>query len=367
MKKVVLLVIISLLLLSAAVYGGKIPPPYPGPRGGDLKGEDVYTVVKGDTMWEICGRKLDNPWLWVKVWERNPHITDPNWIYPGDKIIVSTRGTAKPSYVKPENREKYKDEDYSIKKFIFKEKAVADASLPEEVKDVSEEDEADDHFQDIIMRGGFILEHGVDPFAMVMSLDKEGSIASYGEIVYINKGSKSDIRVDDELIVYELGRAVKHPRTYKKLGEIVIPQGVIKVKAVEENLAKCEIIAQREPIERGSYVDFEYPRIVLNKKNIKPDYSGYLVYFNDDVTLAGKGTIVHIDRGMKQGIKAGMFFDIMGEAKKVKDPEGGIKVLPSEIKGRIQVISARENVSMGIILSSKGNEGISLGDVVEAE
>src|SRR4030042_4051024 len=51
--------------------------------------EGVYTIKKGDTLWDISSRFLKDPFLWPSLWQRNPYITNPHWIFPGQPIRLT--------------------------------------------------------------------------------------------------------------------------------------------------------------------------------------------------------------------------------------------------------------------------------------
>ena len=47
-----------------------------------------YVVKKGDTLWDISGVYLSEPWLWPQLWQMNPQINNPHLIYPGDALAL---------------------------------------------------------------------------------------------------------------------------------------------------------------------------------------------------------------------------------------------------------------------------------------
>lgn len=47
-----------------------------------------YVVQHGDSLWSIANRYLKNPWEWKQLWRANPHIRNPNRLYPGAVLVL---------------------------------------------------------------------------------------------------------------------------------------------------------------------------------------------------------------------------------------------------------------------------------------
>ncbi|WP_462169379.1 LysM peptidoglycan-binding domain-containing protein [Pseudoalteromonas lipolytica] len=59
-----------------------------------------YVVKKGDTLWDISGVYLNEPWQWPDLWQMNPQIANPHLIYPGDALTLIYDKDGNPRLVK---------------------------------------------------------------------------------------------------------------------------------------------------------------------------------------------------------------------------------------------------------------------------
>ena len=51
-----------------------------------------YTVLEGDTLWEIAGQFLVNPERWTDIWQPDEYLDNPDLIYSGDTLKLSLLG-----------------------------------------------------------------------------------------------------------------------------------------------------------------------------------------------------------------------------------------------------------------------------------
>src|SRR5512145_88127 len=84
---------------AAAPVEGSAPAAADGQ--GAVAPPDTYTVRPGDTLWDLAGRFLNNPWYWPKVWSYNPEITNPHWIDPGQLLRFFPSAEEVPTRVEP--------------------------------------------------------------------------------------------------------------------------------------------------------------------------------------------------------------------------------------------------------------------------
>ncbi len=198
MKKISYFCLLSVLVLSFSVSFSLF--------GQEKKETDeVYTIKKGDTLWDISSRFLKNPFLWPKVWQRNPYITNPHWIYPGNTVRLNLLEESKKEEAKREEPKKAAVEDKATvavakepeaKKVepqpeMKKPEVAAEKKVVEE-KPVFPEVRYAGFFSDIDFRGvGYVFD------------SREGkTILAAGDICYVGFRTKDPVSVGDKFTTF---------------------------------------------------------------------------------------------------------------------------------------------------------------------
>ena len=78
LKRLLAVLTAMLLTLATFAYAAELREDHPS----------TYTVVKGDTLWDISAKFLTKPWLWPEIWQANPQVKNPHLIYPGDVLSL---------------------------------------------------------------------------------------------------------------------------------------------------------------------------------------------------------------------------------------------------------------------------------------
>jgi hypothetical protein len=266
------------------------------------EGSRTHIVEKGDTLWDLAGKYLGNPYAWPQIWELNQWIKDPHWIYPGDPLIIDLT------------------------------RAVATAgSVPESVSGLQPDRRRADpgalrrpelgfSFQDFIQLPFFAADgaeahyKNQGAFTLTANRREDRRFLAEGETVYMNGGSEQGVKVGDRFLVLKtVARKIQHPTTKQKLGDVVQQVGVIRVITAQTKGSVATIERCLDGVEVGDHlVRFTEPaNLPLQLRTDTTDpvkvapNSPVVVFARDDHQHTAIGDMVIVDKGANDGLKVG--------------------------------------------------------------
>ena len=326
------------LLLSLNSWAGDIQvnPSHP----------NQYTVVKGDTLWDISGKFLQTPWQWPQVWKNNSQINNPHLIYPGDTIYFTVvdgqpqLSLTKDDKLVPHIRETPIEEAITL--------IPIDAISP------------------FLTSPKVATKYELENSPYVIDIAGEHIVAGAGDRVYV----RSIVHPKGlAYTIYRPGKTYENPETKEILGyeaqyianttlqKSGDPATLLITDSDQETRIGDRLIAAAEEQVTLNY----FPRAPETTIN------GSIISVLHGVYQVGQYDIVVIDKGIEDGLQSGHVLDIYQEQEVIKDPYSINKFervkLPEEFAGTLMIFRPFERVSYAIVMYAV--EAIHLFDKVK--
>jgi hypothetical protein len=330
--------------------------PYNYPKS-IKEGQAFHMVVRGDTLWDIAGRYLGNPFLWPQIWEANAYIKKARLIYPGDPVVLPSVQMIETAVTQETTTEGRGAKTTEALVLETPEWANLDALI-----NVAS--------TDTVRFAGYISASIEDESLRVKAMELMGGSAieavsaSTYQYVVLNRGASSGLKAGDLYSTHRRSRVIKHPVTHKKVGYRIETTGVVRIVLVAENSARAVIEASsRETLVKDylrPLVEVESPlvkrRVVVEGGDLSVDGTrpaGYVVDIADGSSVAATGVTVGLDMGAGSGLAVGRVITVFRQADK-SDP------VTKRPLGAAVVIAVRENFSVARLVYSR--EEIVIGD-----
>ncbi|MDY0001205.1 MAG: LysM peptidoglycan-binding domain-containing protein [Polyangia bacterium] len=249
-------------------------------REGEASLPIYHTVAKGDTLWGLCESYFKDPFRWPKVWAKNPSITNPHWIYPGDRIRLREGDAPKPEARKAEPLKPYSNSQ----------------ALPDTI---------------YLRQRGFIEEDEIKYAAKIVGSREEKTLLATHDHVYVRYPNDKPLKVGERYDIYKALNPVKHPQSKETLGQMVEVFGEVEIRELSKSgVARGIILRAVNPVERG-YLVGKLTRVIKTVRpipNTRTRVEGSVVAVLEQAHLIGAKQVVFIDRGRKFHVKPGYTF-----------------------------------------------------------
>jgi hypothetical protein len=332
-------------------YPGEVTP---GPS------QQVHIVEKGDTLWDLGRKYLGNPFAWPQIWELNPWVKDPHWIYPGDPILVDSSRSVVPAG--PE--------------LAPGEVADLQPDLPSGRRGAPQEYAFT--FQDFIKMPYLVpspaetsfRKHG--GFKISSQQDETKNVMADGDIIYLDGGSNQGLKTGDRLVVTEaIARKIYHPddrRQARSLGDVVQQEGVVRITKTYPDQSVATIERCLDGIRAGAYaLPFQEPATLPNL--LRTDIGSpiqvqqpvsKIIFIGEGKPLAAGGDMIITDRGAKDGLKVG---DVLLSARsKPLDPSHKATASTNFYVGQVIVVKVEDKNATCRVLRT--TEEMMVGDIL---
>jgi len=345
----------SLRILLGALLAGALAgtaTAAEAPAGLTPDHPDRYIVQRGDTLWDIAGRFLDEPWRWPDVWQANPQIENPHLIYPGDEVVLSY------SDGKPILRVRRRGgRGVTVLSPSVRAVALGPPAIPTIPVDA---------IQQFLGRPLVVTDAEYAAAPYILSVGREALVARPGERFYARGiADESQTRYS----IYRKGQAYIDPASGDLLGYEAVhvadavlerpgdPATLIVTGMNREVLAEDRLV----PTDEDQIYEAYHPRAP------EQAVSGQIISVFDGVSQIGQYNTVVLNVGTRDGLAPGHVFGVFQRGDVVQDPLAKDPVM-AEYEGRARERAERtEQDSAFGFVQGIGNAVEATSDLVGRE
>ncbi len=309
-----------------------------------------YTIQKGDTLWDLSNHFNDSPWLWPELWEGNDQISNPHWIFPGERIRLYRKSgsqvTTQTDAIQPV------------------------ATIPPvevaPVKPAEGKKAAVPFFMYKSIDGvGFIRKPPVSPSGTIFEVQGSKVMISEGDVVYIRPAENTAEGVlipGSRHTVFRLMKPTDDRDSDKIIGTQHYILGIVEVTKKEADMILAKVLKSFRDIRVDDMLmPFNQRPSKIELKPSTPGIDGKIITSEDHTRLTGEFVLAFIDKGRADNIEIGQQYNIYDQQKTVlENNEISSKSLPPVDFGTFLVLHTEETTSTVIITNATKN--ISAGE-----
>lgn len=357
--------------LLACAAGASAQVATPATAGGCSFRQDApdkHVVVKGDTLWDISGAFLRNPWCWPQVWGMNrDEIRNPHWIYPGQTIWFD-RERGRLSLQRPGSG-----------------LDAGDGRGAPPLTRLSPQVRSADLARDAVPA---IPPGAIEPYLtqpLVVEADELAGApriaASQEGRVYLGEGDRVYVRGELQggsvFQVFRPGTALTDPQTGKVRAHEAAYLGTVKLLTPAAPGVDVHTFQVTNTLQEMGVGDLLVPQPPTPVRNYVPHaplqaLDGRIMSIYSGVTYAGQSQIVTVNRGEVDGLDVGAVLQLYHLGKTVADPQsrGFLGLgrqqlkLPDEQYGSLFIFRVFKNVSYGLVMQVTAP--VQVGDVAKS-
>jgi LysM repeat protein len=339
-----------LLCLPLRAWAAEAPPASTAPA------EETYVVKKGDTLWGIARGLLSDPILWPQIWERNPFISDPNRIFPGDTLAVPGREPVPPVPVAaPPTPEAPKEEPKAIQAEV----KPPPIPIPPPKAHPVEVPPVPPASRQAIACSPVVVAEGTADIAgagSILTSEDDRLLVAQEDQLAIGLDAGHRAGVGDKLAVIRPGIRVVDSRAKRSLGRILYTLGVIEVTGVRDRTLKGRVIYGCEAINPGDrvapFVQAAFPEDKIAQPTTR-SIEGVILESASLADMLGQQHLVFLDVGRGQGIDPGDVFAIYRPNPPAVSPASGQEFqIPADRLGEAVVLRVTEGTATAVLTAS---------------